>query len=347
MNRSKNVTLKSLSKQLGLHVSTVSRVLNGTLDEAHTAASPETIEKIRNLATELNYQPNTLAKSLKTQKTQVISVLVPKLSDLVLATIYEGIDAAATQYNYFTFVSNTNDHPENQKKLGEMALSRKVDGLIIADTHINEQSSNSFLQELSSKEIPFILVSRKTENFISVTCNDYLGGELAAQHLISQGHRNIGVIAGEPFASTGIDRTQGFCDYCDKHGVTISNKQIIHSGFDVNSGHQAGLKLLSTTDKPTAIFAVNDFIAIGLMGAIKKLGMTPGKDIAVIGFNNITLAEQLPIPLTTIASPMYDMGYIAMELLIKRIKGEKIESIAMEPKLFIRESTLNFDKFTN
>ncbi|MCF0262947.1 LacI family transcriptional regulator [Acinetobacter guillouiae] len=343
MNRSnKNVTLKFLSKELGLHVSTVSRILNGSMDDASSAAAPETIEKVKKLAADLNYRPNTLAKSLQSQKTNVIGVLVPKLSDLVLANIYEGIDAAATQNNYFTFVSNTNDLPINQKKLGEMALSRKVDGLIIADAHTGTENSHQFFNELIARDIPFVLVSRSLENFTSVTCDDYLGGSLAAEHLIAEGHRRIAIISGEAFASTGLLRTKGFKDYSASKNIIIPDDYIINCGFDVDSGYQAGLEILSKNELPTAIFTVNDFIAIGVMGAIKDKGYIPGKDIAVVGFNNISLTAQLPIPLTTIASPMSEMGFTAMELLLKKINKEQVDSIKLVPKLIKRNSTLDY-----
>ncbi|KAF5303117.1 hypothetical protein FQR65_LT19044 [Abscondita terminalis] len=289
------------------------------MDDASSAAAPETIEKVKKLAADLNYRPNTLAKSLQSQKTNVIGVLVPKLSDLVLANIYEGIDAAATQNNYFTFVSNTNDLPINQKKLGEMALSRKVDGLIIADAHTGTEDSHQFFNELIARDIPFVLVSRSLENFTSVTCDDYLA-----------------------FASTGLLRTKGFKDYSSSKNIMIPDDYIINCGFDVDSGYQAGLEILSKNELPTAIFTVNDFIAIGVMGAIKDKGYIPGKDIAVVGFNNISLTAQLPIPLTTIASPMSEMGFTAMELLLKKINKEQVDSIKLRPKLIKRNSTLDY-----
>ncbi|EPF70393.1 LacI family DNA-binding transcriptional regulator [Acinetobacter rudis] len=340
MSSSKKVNLKYISNQLGLHVSTVSRVLNGTGENAAQAASPETIKRIRQFASDLNYQPNTIAKSLKSQKTNVVGVLVPKLSDIVLANIYEGIDLAATQNDYFTFVSNTHDLQENQRILGNMALSRKVDGLIIADAYASPHYSNKFLYELTEKQIPFILVSRRAEEFVSVTCDDYLGGELAAQHLIELGHTNFGIISGQPYASTGILRSKGFYDKCFSLGIKISDKYIISSEFDVKSGYQAGLSILAHKDRPTAIFAVNDFLAIGLMGAAVSMGIQPGKDLAIVGFNNIDLAEHLPISLTSISSPMQKMGSLAMELLIKKIKGQKVETINLKPTLICRDSTL-------
>lgn len=338
----KNVTLKDLSKQLGVHVSTVSRVLNASTAEAESAASPDTIERIRSLATALNYQPNSIAKSLKSRKSQVIGVLVPKLSDVVLATIYEGIDAAATANHYFSFVSNTNDLQDNQKKLGEMALSRKVDGLIIADAYTGQGYRNDFLHQLNEQAIPFVLVSRQADDYSCVRCDDVMGGELAAQHLLAEGHRELAIIAGQPYASTGVLRRQGFESVCLKQGLILKSEHILQSGFDVQSGYHAGLQLLNSPQPPTAIFAVNDYLAIGVMGAVRAQGLVPGRDIAIVGFNDIDLAEQLPIPLTSIRSPMHEMGQLAVDMLIQKIQSKPVQSIYLKPTLMVRASSLDF-----
>ncbi|CAI0932198.1 LacI family DNA-binding transcriptional regulator [Serratia entomophila] len=337
-NSDKPVTLKALAARLGMHVSTISRVLNGSQDDASLAAAPETVLRIRQLAAELNYRPNPHATSLKTQRSQVIGVLVPRLSDLVLATIYEGIDEAAAQNRIFTFVSNTHDQPAIQQERGEMALARRVDGLIIGDAHIT--SDNHFLANIAARGVPFVLVSRRAGDYFSVTCDDYRGGQLAAQHLIEQGHRRIAIIAGEPFASTGLDRTAGFIDYCLQAGVEIPDSWVISSHFDTLSGHQAGLKLLSGPRPPSAVFAVNDFLAIGLMGAARDRGLTPGLNIAIVGFNDTPLAAQLPIALSSIRSPMREMGYRAVELLLQRMKGKAAGSLRLEPSLIVRDSSL-------
>lgn len=334
----KRITLKALSKELGLHVSTVSRVLNGSPDEVSAAASPETVRRIQELVANNHYSPNPHATSLRTQRSQTIGVLVPRLSDLVLATIYEGIDEAATKNRIFTFVSNTHDSIIAQRELGEMALARYVDGLIIGDAHYGKD--NKFLSELNNRNIPFILVSRRCNPYTSVTCDDYLGGQLVAKYFVEQGHTQLGVIAGEKFASTGIDRTAGFIDYCNSLGISVPATNIINGHFDTKAGYDAGIKLLTQSKRPSAVFAVNDFLAIGLMGAARAQGVITGKDIAIIGFNDTPLASQLPIPLSSVKSPMKKMGYLAMELLIEKIKGSKNESLMLEPTLMIRESAM-------
>ncbi|MGY6273876.1 LacI family DNA-binding transcriptional regulator [Achromobacter denitrificans] len=330
------VTLRSLAEQLNVHVSTVSRVLNGTPEEARSAASPEVIHSIRELAERLNYRPNPQATGLRTRKTRIIGVLVPRLSDIVVAMIYEGIDEAARNNRYVTFVSSTLDTPGRQIQLAETMLDHNVDGLIIGDTRIDQPD---YLEKLNKRGLPLVLVSRPAPGYCSVTCDDYKGGQLAAEHLLSLGHKDIAILAGEPFALNAINRVNGFLDYCETHGVSIRRDWIHHSQFDTKSGRLVGDKLLSSQQKPTAIFTTNDFLAIGFMGALRDHGIRPGEGVAVVGFNDTPLSAELPISLTSVRSDMHKMGYRGMELLLKKLNGGNPEPEFLEPVLQIRAST--------
>lgn len=341
MNKSRPVTLQSLARQLGLNVSTVSRVLNGSADDARGAAAPDTVKRIRALAAELHYQTNPHAASLKTRRSRTIGVLVPRLSDMVLATIYEGIDEAAAEHGYLTFVSNTQDEPDKQRKLIDMALARRVDGLILGDAHSAPANAtpNPLLAELARRDVPFVLVSRHADHHCAVTCDDLEGGRLAAKHLLDMGHRRIAVMVGEPFASTGRDRSEGFFAYCAQHGVEVPAHWRIESPFDTDAGRDIGARLLSPADRPTAIFAVNDFLAVGVMGAARDQGLEAGRDVAIVGYNDTPLAGALPIGLTTIHSPMHQMGRLGLELLLQKLAGGQPDSLRLAPELVVRDSS--------
>lgn len=330
------VTLRALAEQLQMHVSTVSRVLNGSPEDARNAAAPATVARIQALAKKLDYRPNPYAIGLKTQQSRTVGVLVPRLSDLVVATIYEGIDEAAAKHQYLTFVSNTGDMPQRQRDLGEMALDRRVAGMMFADARNDE---TRFLDQVAARGIPLVLVSRHLDGHCSVTCDDIRGGYLAAAHLLDLGHRDMAILAGEPYASTGRDRMAGFLACCKERGVHVPKRRILEGPFDTISGRQGGDRIFKQSKPPTAIFAVNDFLAIGLMGAARDHGLRPGHDIAIVGFNDTPLAAELPIALTTIRSPMHAMGYRGMELLLKRIGGERTESERLTPTLMVRAST--------
>ncbi|MER6628048.1 LacI family DNA-binding transcriptional regulator [Streptomyces sp. NPDC000987] len=329
-------TLRTVAELAGVHVSTVSRVLNGTMGTGVRMAGRETADRIRRIAEEVGYTPNPHATSLRTQRSNLVGVLVPQLVDMVLATIYEGIEEACAASGFSAFVANTGDDPVAQRQRTEMVLARRVDGMIFGDAHVD----GSFLNEVAGRGVPLVLVSRRAGAHPSVTCDDYRGGQLAAEHLLQLGHRRVGVIAGEPYASTGIDRTAGFRDTYAAAGIKVPASRILHSRFDTGGGREAMQRLLAGRTRPTAVFAVNDFAAIGAMEASRNAGLTVGTDIAIIGFNDVPLAGSLPIGLSTVRSPMHDMGVRAAQLLMKRLAGEDVESELLPPALVARASTL-------
>jgi LacI family transcriptional regulator len=331
----RRATLRSIAEQAGVHVSTVSRVLNGTETEGARAAGAATTARIREIAAALRYTPDPNATSLRTQRTHLLGVLVPRLSDIVLATVYEGVEETAAAYGYYTFVANTRDEASEQRARTEMMLSRRVDGLICGDAYFD----GAYVDSLAERGIPFVLVSRRAGAHPSVTCDDYLGGRMVAEHLLSLGHEQVGVIAGEAYASTGLDRTAGFLDYYREHGVRIPKSRVLNSRFDTMGGHSAGRSLLGAKRPPTAIFAVNDFAAIGAMGAVREKGLRVGYDVSIAGFNDVPLACELPVPLTTVRSPMHEMGERAVHLLMQILGGEAVEPTRLPPALQAREST--------
>lgn len=331
----RHATLRTIAESAGVDVSTVSRVLNGTPDAAQRAASREKADEIRRVAAELNYRANPLAAGLRTQRSNLIGVLVPRLSDLVLATVYEGIEEAAARHGMATFVMNTHDVVAEQRVRTELALSRRVDGLIFGDAHVD----GALIDEIADRQIPYVLVSRRAGRHPAVTCDDRLGGRLVAEHFLELGHRRVGVIAGEPFASTGVDRTAGFLDRYREAGIEVPSSHVVHSRFDAAGGREAAERLLRRRPRPSAIFAVNDFAAIGALGALRDEGLRPGKDVAVAGFNDTPLAAELPIPLTSVASPMNEMGAQALELLLQVLAGHPHPSQCLPPSLVVRAST--------
>ncbi|KAB0489337.1 LacI family DNA-binding transcriptional regulator [Pseudomonas vancouverensis] len=336
-NQSRPATLKSMATELGLHVSTVSRVLNGDPTGVERAASAEVIARIRALAKELDYRPNTQASNLKLRKSQEICVLMPRLTDLVMATIYDSIDSAAEQAGYLTFVSNTDDQQPRQMARAEHALRRSVAGLIVGDSHTGD--TQPLLDLLARKQIPYVLVSRQIAGHLTAACDDELGGWLAAEHLYRLGCREVAILAGERHASTGADRTRGFIRYYREQGISLRPEWILNGPFDSHTGHQQGAYLLALNPRPQAFFAVNDFLAIGLMGAARDKGLQPGKDIAVVGYNDIPLANELIVPLSSVRLPLAQMGRQAVELLLKRINGESAESTILTPQLQARASS--------
>jgi LacI family transcriptional regulator len=332
-------TLRTIAELAGVHVSTVSRVLNGSTGTGVRTAGEQTAGRIRALAEEVGYTPNPHATGLRTQRSNLIGVLVPRLVDIVLATIYEGVEEASASFGFSTFVANTRDEPAVQRSRTEMVLARRVDALIFGDAYIDGR----FLDDIASRSVPFVLVSRRAGRHPSVICDDYRGGQLAAEHLLELGHRKVAVLSGEPYASTGIDRTAGFVDTFAAAGVKVPASRVVPGRFDTEGGRTAMQRVLAGRTKPTAVFAVNDFAAIGAMGALRDAGLRVGADVAVIGFNDVPLAGSLPVPLSTVRCPMHDMGVRAVHLLMKRLDGEEVASERLTPVLVPRASSTGQD----
>ncbi|MEU5612516.1 LacI family DNA-binding transcriptional regulator [Streptomyces sparsogenes] len=329
------VTLQSMAKELGLHVSTVSRILNGPAATGARAASTATADRVRRLAAELGYRPDPHATGLRTRRSNLIGVLVPRMSDLVLAMIHEGIEEAATAKGLSTIVVNTLDRPETRRARTDMLIARRTDGLIFGDARVEDD----FLAEVAARGTPFVLVNRHSADHPSVTCDDWLGGRLAADHLLGLGHRDLAIIAGEPHASTGVDRVGGFLERCAEAGVPVPGDRIAHGGFDTAAGRAAADRLLAADPAPTAIFAVNDFAAIGALGAARDRGLRVGEDLAVMGYNDTPLAAELPLPLTSVLSSTHEMGRRALAMLVRILAGERPPSERLRPVLTARAST--------
>jgi LacI family transcriptional regulator len=324
------VTLRDVAERAGVHVSTVSRVLS----RQDGGASP-TAERVQRIAAELGYRPDPYAASLRTHRTRALGVLVPALTDLVLATVYDEIEQCASTRGYDTFVANTRDDVVTQRRRVDVLLDRRVDGLILGDA----RRDDTLVDELAARGVPFVLVSRRRGDHPSVTCDDELGGRLAAEHLLGLGHRKLAVVAGEPYASTGHDRTAGFLLACREHGVAVPQDRVLLSRFDVAGGRVATERLLDGPERPTAVFVVNDFAAVGAMGALRDRGLRPGEDVAVVGFNDVSIAAELSPSLTTVRSPLRAMGAEAVTMLIHRLGGGSATPVRLAPQLVVRASS--------
>ena len=336
LDESGRPTLKTVAALAGVHVSTVSRVLSASYPPERPPAARTTIDRIEVIAREVGFGKNPHAAGLRTSRSHLVGVLVPHLTDIVLSTIYDGIGGQARKLGYQTFVTNTHDEVGLRAEAAEMLLARRVDGLILGDAAV---TGDELAADLTRRDVPFVLASRRSDDYPSVTCDDVLGGRMAAEHLLERGHRRVGVLAGTLRASTGLDRTRGFVEAYANAGYEIVDEAIIHSPFDVSSGREAADELLRSRPRITAIFAVNDFTAIGAFGAVRAHGLEAGADVAVVGYNDTPVAAQLPIPMTSVRSPMHDIGVQAMDMLLQRLNGGTPSSRRLTPTLQVRESS--------
>lgn len=330
------VTLREVAEAAGVHISTASRALRRAASDGRASRSRESDLRIADIARRLGYTPDPNAASLTTRRSNAFGVVVPRLTDVVLSAVYDAIEETANRMSYDTFVANSHDDPVQQRRRIELLIGRRVDGVILGDARLDGAN----LSALERSRVPFVLVSRRHPDHLSVSGDDHDGGRQVGAHLASLGHERVGIVAGSPWASTSRDRVDGCIEALAEAGVEVPEHRVVEAGFDAEDGHRGMAELLALPDRPTAVFAVNDFAAIGALGALREAGLRPGHDVAVAGYNDITVARELTVPLTTVGSPLRAMGVRSAETLLALVHGLPVSSTVLPTRLVVRESTV-------
>jgi len=327
--RHKRLTLHDVAAAAGVSKSTVSRVL----DERLPRSESDTARMVRQVVSELGYVRDSSATSLRRGKTMTLGIIVPRLTDTVMAMFYEAITQAANKSNHFTIVATTEDKPEQMRLAADRLLNQGVDGLILATA----RDDDDFPTELKNRDVPFVLALRTDGQSPSSIGDDKLGGYLAARHLIDLGHTQFGLISGPEFASSAQLRCEGFKEALTEAGIELNPELILPSTFGIESGAEVADQMLKTASRFTAIFAVNDNTAIGALSAIHRAGLRVPYDISVVGYNDIPLVSLLSVPLTTVRVPFHQIATNALDLLLRPNDEYTIKKVT--PALIPRQTT--------
>ena len=321
------VTLRTIADMAGVHPSTVSRALRSD------AAPNETNRRIAQLADALEYRPDVAAASLRTRRSDAVGVLVHRLTDVVQAILFEAIESTLTEHGYQAIVANTYDDPGEQRRRVELLQSRRVDGLILADAHLDGR----YVDWVASRGIPFVLVNRHAGGYPAVTLDDYEGGRLVGNHLSDLGHRQVAILRGIEHSSASSERVRGCLDALAARGIAVPPDAIEATTLSASTGRDAVHRVLKHHPGVSAVFAVNDFDALGAMIGLRELGREPGVDVAVVGFNDVPVAEAAR--LTTVRSPHNVMGAAATTMLLDVMQGRTVESVRLAPELIVRATS--------
>ncbi|HKU01384.1 MAG TPA: LacI family DNA-binding transcriptional regulator [Arthrobacter sp.] len=303
------VTLKDVAAASGVSISTASRAL----DERTTSRSAAAAH-VRKVAEELGYRRNSFASSLRRGETRTLGVLVPRLSDTVMALMFEELEKAASSRGYFAMVATSGDDPDDERRAAETLLDRNVDGLILATARLDD----GLPRLLRERRVAHALVLRTDGVSPSALGDDEVGGYLAVRHLIDLGHRDIAVVTGPAFTSTGTARLAGARKALDEAGIQSREDWLIAAGYGIENGYTAGQTLLAGTPqtRPTAIFAANDNIAMGVMAAAHRSGIGIPDDLALVGYNDTPLSARLPTPLSSVRVPLDQIAATAIDLIV-------------------------------
>ena len=323
------VTLKDIAEESGVSISTVSRIL----DDRYPAPRTENAVKVKAVAERLGYRRNLNASGLRRRETGLIGVLVPRLTDPVMAMMFESIERSVRSRGMFAIVSTCGDSAEEQEKVVETLLDRNVDGLILATARIDDDLPN----QLRQNRVPHVLVLRTDNSSPSVLGDDEMGGYLAVRHLIDLDHTEIAVVTGPDFTSSAHRRVEGAQRALAEKNLTLPEENLIYAGYGIEAGEESARLLLSRHTPPTAIFAANDNIAIGIAHIASELELRIGVDLSIVGYNDVPLAKKLAVPLTSVQVPFDQIANSAVELL--KLEGKGSMQTTFMPTLIPRKST--------
>ncbi len=331
------VTLREVAQAAGVHPGTASRALN---DETRSLVRMETVERVLEVANRLGYKPNLLARSFKTRRTHSVGIVIPDINNPLFPPMVRGVEDRLFQDGYVALLANTESDPDRQRRIFEGMVDRRVDGLVLATARRHDMG----IAELDEEGIPVVLVNRVVEDraFSSVSVDDAAGIGMVVDHLRSLGHVRIAHVAGPQEISTGYARYGGFVSAMAASGVAADARWVRFSeSFSIAEGELGARELLRMHDRPSAIVAGNDMLALGCYSAVERAGLACPADVSIVGYNDMPFIDRVSPPLTTVRIPHYELGVRAAELLLRRLRDPEspVEVVSLAPRLVVRGST--------
>jgi DNA-binding LacI/PurR family transcriptional regulator len=325
----KLVSIKDIAQEAGVSPSTVSRALHN-----HPQISTETGERVQRLAQEMGYTPSLLARSLVTQDTATIGLVITYTADPFLSRLVQGVEETARNNGYSVFLSSSYRDYERELEVVRSFHERRTSGIIITGSQID----TDYLELDARFPLPIVLINCRTYPY-SVSADKKSGVKQAVEHLVQLGHRRIAFVSNAKL-STDRDRKTSYQQVLRKHDIPIDDTLIVEGDGKLESGVRAGQKLLSLPQPPTAIFCFNDMTAMGVLTALREADLQVPRDCSVVGFDDLEISAYLSPPLTTVRQPCYRMGQAAIRMLLQLIRGESdMQAEVLPTELIVRQTT--------
>ncbi|BBH22883.1 LacI family transcriptional regulator [Paenibacillus baekrokdamisoli] len=324
------VSIFDVAKKAGLSVVTVSRVLNGA-----ESVREKNRQKVLDVIKELHYRPNAAAQSLASGKTGIIGLIMTTLQDSFFDAVVKEVNDILEQHGYFLAVSVSQGIQSEESHY--LIQEDRVDGLIL----LSPIEEDNYIVEMKRRKIPYVLIdNQKSDNdTYSITIDNYQGGYTAARHLLDLGHTSIAHLSGNEMFRATSDRRNGFLQALQE--VKLEPFEILLGDYDIEFGYQSAKRWVSEGTLPSAVFAGDDFIAIGVINALMEAGIRVPEQVSVIGYDDQDIASKLRPYLTTIRQPGDRIGVAATDMLLKRIAGtmKRSSNLQLAPELIVRDST--------
>jgi len=323
------ISIKDIAKKANVSPATVSRALNN-----YPRISKEKREQIHELAKTMGYIPSQAARNLVTQQSATIGVAIADYLDPFYVSLLASIEDVAVANAYDLFVSSFYRDRQREEKLIDAFYQNRLAGIIVAGSLIED----GYLSQVN-RSIPAVLVNCYSYPY-SVSTDKLLGAKIALEHLVGLGHRRIAYVSqGNPL-NTELLRLQGYRAVLSDNNIPVDEDLIISGDSGVIGGIKAVSQLMTLPNKPSAIFCFNDMTAIGVLNALQKQGYQVPGDCSVVGFDDLDISAYYHPSLTTVRQPIYQLGYQAVEMLLKLIQGDdEVNSVILEPELIIRDSS--------
>ena len=332
---SKVVTLADVARHAGVSAKTVSNVVNDW-----PYVSEEMRQKVKAAINELGYRPSALARSLATGRSNTIGVVLPDISNPFFGQAVRGCEDALNEAGYSIFLCNTDESIAKERYYLETLSGRGVDGLILWGS----RAVGASLAEVVANGMPLITVDSSAEGFYNnatyVTVDNARGATLATRHLIKQGRRRIGHLAGPALRQTAMRRKAGYRDALAEAGLPYDPCLVIDGAPSIRGGYRAAIQLLKTR-RPDALFCYNDLMAVGAGVACRQLDLSIPRDVALVGFDDIVIAALVTPALTTVRIAQYELGKLTSQLLLERLQNKNLppKSVLVPVELQVRNSS--------
>jgi len=331
---SSRVTIKHVAQRAGVSVATVSRVIRN-----RGYVREKTRRKVLAAVRELDYHPNVIARSMVTKSTQTIGLVMTDIVNPFFAELARGVESVAWSDGYTLILANTDEDVRREQAIVNTLVEKQVDGLIIVPAS-SRQAPHLF--EIFHQQMPMVLVDRGVENLPVDTImvdNEYAAYQ-AVSHLIGLGHRDIGMIMDNLDITTIAERLAGYRRALMEHGLTVSEERIQCCQYTLQSAYEITFKMLQGSPRPTALFTASNFMTLGTIKAILDLGLKIPEDIALVGFDDLEWNRLFYPQLTAVAQPVFELGRVAAQRLLSRLKGEQSppQEIRLKTTFIVRHS---------
>ncbi len=326
-------TMKEVAKRAGVSVATVSRVLNN-----HSRVDPMLRDRVNAAMEALHYQPNRVAQRLRAGAGGVIGLIISDITNPFFVSVVRSVEDVAYENGLSVLLCNSDENPSKQQMYIKVMQAEDVAGLIITPNIETDNSINTLVES----KMALVFMDRRVEgvDIDSVTVDSASGTRDAVQHLINLGHRRIAMISGTPAISTGRERYDAFIQTLHENKISPVPELLRPGLFRQESGYKLTMELLDLPERPTAIFASNNLLALGMLQALHERNVRVPEEVAVVGFDDMPWAGALWPPLTAVAQPTYQLGHEAARLLMRRINNPQapVENIVLKPELIVRRS---------